>query len=86
MRKIVKKLEIERATPHDLRRTHGTAICALGFTRDQMNRVQNHAEGGIADVYDQHGYRSESWEVQEAVVKHLTGLTDVAEINVVLLQ
>ncbi len=85
MRKIIKKLEIERATPHDLRRTHGTAICALGFPRDQMNRVQNHAEGGIADVYDQHGYRSESWEVQEAVVKHLTGLTDVAKKNVVLL-
>ncbi len=86
MRKIVKKLEIERATPHDLRRTHGTAICSLGFSRDQMNRTQNHAEGGIADVYDQHGYRSESWEVQEAVVKHLTGLTDVAEKNVVLLK
>ncbi len=76
MRKIIKKLEIERATPHDLRRTHGTAICALGFSRDQMNRVQNHAEGGIADVYDQHGYRSESWEVQEAVVAHLTSLVE----------
>ena len=45
-----------------------------------MNRTQNHAEGGIADVYDQHGYRSESWEVQEAVVRHLTGLAE-NEVN-----
>jgi hypothetical protein len=26
----------------------------LGFGRDAMNRVQNHREGGIADVYDRH--------------------------------
>ena len=42
----------EKATPHDLRRTHGTTIAALGFGRDAMNRVQNHKEGGIASVYD----------------------------------
>ena len=47
-----KKLGVERATPHDLRRTHGTTITALGFGRDAMNRIQNHKEGGIADVYD----------------------------------
>ncbi len=80
MRKIVKGLEIERAVPHDLRRSHGTAICALGFSRDQMNRVQNHKEGGIGSVYDRHGYRSESWEVQEAVVAHLIGLGE-ADVN-----
>src|SRR5262249_39652659 len=43
MRTICRKLQIERATPHDLRRTHGTTIAALGFGRDAMNRVQNHA-------------------------------------------
>ena len=30
-------LKVERATPHDLRRTHGTKITGLRFTRDAMN-------------------------------------------------
>ena len=30
---ICKKLEVERATPHDLRRTFSTKVCALGFSR-----------------------------------------------------
>ena len=31
------KAEGERATPHDLRRTHGTMITRLEFGRDAMN-------------------------------------------------
>jgi integrase len=54
MRAACKKLGVERATPHDLRRTHGSTITALGFGRDAMNRIQNHKEGGIASVYDRH--------------------------------
>ena len=45
MRYICAKLGVERATPHDLRRTHGSTITALGFGRDAMNRIQNHKEG-----------------------------------------
>jgi len=40
----------DKVTPHDLRRTHGSTITALGFGRDAMNRIQNHREGGIASV------------------------------------
>ena len=54
MRAICAALKIERVTPHDLRRTHGTTVAALGFGRDAMNRIQNHKEGGIASVYDRH--------------------------------
>jgi integrase len=53
--------------PHDLRRTHGTMITGLGFTRDQMNRIQNHKDGGIASVYDRHSYAHEARVIQEAV-------------------
>jgi integrase len=42
MRTICKKLAVPRATPHDLRRTHGSTITRLGFGRDAMNRIQNH--------------------------------------------
>ncbi len=53
--------------PHDLRRTHGTLVTSLGFTRDQMNRLHNHKDGGIASVYDRHGYAHETRTIQEAV-------------------
>jgi integrase len=40
MRAICSELGItEKVTPHDLRRTHGTKVTALGFGRDAMNRV-----------------------------------------------
>jgi integrase len=67
MRTICAELGVERATPHDLRRTHGSTITALGFGRDAMNRIQNHKEGGIASVYDRHGYAEETKQVMEAV-------------------
>jgi integrase len=74
MRDICSRLEIARTTPHDLRRTHGSAITSLGFGRDAMNRVQNHIEGGIADVYDRHRYEQENKQVMEATAAKLLAL------------
>lgn len=71
MRAVREMIELEagdKVTPHDLRRTHGTLVTGLGFTRDQMNRLQNHKEGGIGSVYDRHHYRDENRRIQEAVV------------------
>jgi integrase len=62
-----------KATPHDLRRTHGTTVTALGFGRDAMNRIQNHKEGGIASVYDRHQYADENKRIMEAVAARLLG-------------
>jgi integrase len=76
MREVCAKLGIERATPHDLRRTHGSTITALGFGRDAMNRIQNHREGGIASVYDRHGYADENTRVMEAVAAKIMGLVE----------
>ena len=74
MRDVVEALDVARATPHDLRRTHGSAITRLGFGRDAMNRIQNHVEGGIADVYDRFNYADENKRVIEAVAAHLISL------------
>jgi len=71
MRTICGKLKVERATPHDLRRTHGSTITALGFGRDAMDRIQNHREGGIASVYDRYSYAEETRRVMEAVAAHI---------------
>ena len=76
MRAICVKLGVERATPNDLRRTHGSTITALGFGRDAMNRVQNHREGGIATVYDRHGYAEETKRVMEAVAAKIMALAE----------
>jgi integrase len=76
MRAICAKLKIERATPHDLRRTHGSTITALGFGRDAMNRIQNHAEGGIASIYDRHGYAEENKRIMETVANKIVALVE----------
>src|SRR5262245_41664109 len=74
----------ERATPHDLRRTHGTRVTELGFGRDAMNRIQNHREGGIASVYDRHEYAEENRHVMEATAKRIVSLAEgTATDNVV---
>jgi integrase len=76
MRAICAKLGVERVTPHDLRRTHGTKITGLGFGRAAMNRVQNHHEGGIGDVYDRHDYGAETKQVMEAVAAKIMALIE----------
>jgi integrase len=76
MRMACANLGTERATPHDLRRTHGTTIAALGFGRDAMNRPQNHVEGGIASVYDRHGYSEENKRIMEAVAQKIMMLVE----------
>jgi hypothetical protein len=75
MREISKQL-IERVRPHDLRRTHGTTITKLKFGREAMNRIQNHKEGGIADVYDVHEYANENKHIMETVAAHILALTE----------
>jgi integrase len=76
MRAIWAKLGVERATPHDLRRTFSTTVTSLGFGRDALNRVTNHREGGIASVYDRHGYAGENQRVMESVAARIMALVE----------
>jgi hypothetical protein len=84
MREICARLGIaERVRPHDLRRTFSSKVTALGFGRDAMNRVTNHKDGGIADVYDRHKYAEENKKIMETVARHIVG---IAEGNVIKLR
>jgi integrase len=77
MRALCTRLGVrEKVTPHDVRRTHGTMITSLGFGRDAMNRIQNHVEGGITDVYDRHRYEVENKRVMEAVAEHVRAVAE----------
>ena len=76
-RDVCKRLGVEdRVRPHDLRRTHGSTITGMGFGRPAMNRIQNHIEGGIADVYDQHTYAVENKTIMEAVAARIMALVE----------
>ncbi len=76
MRDIWKKLGVERATPHDLRRTFSTKVTGLGFGRDALNRVTNHKEGGIASVYDRHQYADENKKIMETVAAEIVRIAE----------
>jgi integrase len=87
MRAICTRLKVERATPHDLRRTFSSMVTKLGFGRDAMNRVTNHKEGGIASVYDRYQYEAENKTIMETVASHITGLVQgKAAANVISLR
>ena len=76
MRELVAELKIERATPHDLRRTCLTTITRLGFGRDAMDRIANHKTSTVTDVYDRHGYADEDKRIMAAVARHVLGLVE----------
>ena len=81
MRTICGDLKVDRATPHDLRRTFSTKVTSLGFGTDAMNRVTNHKEGGIATVYDQYKYEKENKRLMEAVSAEIVRLVDGTETS-----
>jgi integrase len=77
MRQICAKLGVERATPHDLRRTFGSLVTGSGHGRDAMNRILNHStDDKVGDVYDRHGYADEDKRVTESVAAKLMALIE----------
>lgn len=83
MQAICGKLGItDRVRPHDFRRTHGSTITRLGFGRDAMNRIQNHADAGVASVYDQYEYSDEDRRIMETVAKKILSLVSSTPDNV----
>ena len=84
MKKLVAEFNLERVTPHDLRRTCLTKITKLGFGRDAMDRIANHRKGGITDVYDRHSYEEEDERIMAAVARHVLSIVEgTRESNVV---
>jgi integrase len=76
MKRLVAAIGIERATPHDLRRTALTTITRLGFGRDAMDRIANHRTSSVTDVYDRHGYEAEDKRIIAAVARHVLSLVE----------
>ncbi|MRR56132.1 MAG: site-specific integrase [Deltaproteobacteria bacterium] len=60
------KLEIEKFTPHDLRRTAATFMAGMGFMDEVIDAVLNHVKKGIIRTYNRHGYDKEKQQALEA--------------------
>ena len=76
MQRICVQIGCERTTPHDLRRTFGSTVTRLGFGRQAMDRILNHADHSVGSVYDRHGYGTEDQHIMEAVASHIIGLAE----------
>ena len=74
MQKICATLGVDRAVPHDLRRTFSSKVTGLGHGRDAMDRITNHKSDTITDVYDRHSYNDANRRIMESVADHIVGL------------
>jgi integrase len=57
--RIRARVGIADFTPHDLRRTAGTAMAQLGVPRFIVERVLNHTDRTVTSVYDRYSYSTE---------------------------
>ena len=57
--RVKKGSGIDDFRSHDLRRTCGTGITSLGFSRFIMDRCLGHIEPGVGSRYDRHDYLQE---------------------------
>ena len=67
---------------HDLRRTCGTGITRIGFSRFIMDRCLGHLEPGVGGRYDRHDYLQEKTAALDAWAARLTEiLTCITQIT-----
>jgi integrase len=76
MKLVVAKLGIEPVTPHDLRRSCASMIASLGFGRQAIDRILNHADHSIASVYDRHSYAKEDQQIMQAVAAKIIDIVE----------
>jgi hypothetical protein len=41
-----------------------------------MDRIANHKEDGVTDVYDRHGYAEEDQKIMESLARHILSLAE----------
>jgi integrase len=71
LRQITQAAELERVTPHDLRRTAATLITELGFNRLVVDKILNHKDQSVGGIYDRHSYDKEKRQALEAWEREL---------------
>lgn len=69
------RLDVDKFTPHDLRRTAATFMAGMGYMDEVIDAVLNHVKQGIIRTYNRHKYDKEKQEALEAWERKLTSIT-----------
>jgi integrase len=69
-----KKLNVEKFTPHDLRRTGATLLSEIGFTDAVVDAVLAHLKKGEIRTYNKNKYDKEKQKAMEALDRKLTSI------------
>lgn len=78
--------EVERWSPHDLRRTGRSNATPLGISFDTAERMLGHKRGGIAGVYDLYDARAEkaagylAWEAEIMAMVREAGVAEALRL------
>lgn len=85
--RIWTRLGVPKITSHDLRRTFATLIARFGFGRQALDRLLNHADRGVATVYDRFEYLEQDKAIVATITRHIVRLVEGVEAgNVVRLR
>ena len=69
--KIQELSGIKGWTNHDLRRTARTIMSRLAIRHHVRERVLNHSQGGVVEVYDQHDYLQEKRDALNKLAREI---------------
>jgi integrase len=81
-----KKINLEKWTLHDLRRTARSLMSRAGVSSDVAERVLGHTIGGVRGVYDRHEYIDEKRDAVERLSKLIAEIASPPPSNVVPLK
>jgi integrase len=84
MRKICEDLGVERATPHDLRRTCATLLARLRVGGDVADRILNHKDRTVRSTYDRYSREVEIKRAMERTPAHILALAERRPDGVVI--
>lgn len=78
-----KKLNIEKFTPHDLRRTCATMLSTIGFSDEIVDAVLSHLKKGEIRTYNKNSYDREKQQAMEAWERKLNAIMHDTQAMVV---
>lgn len=71
---------------HDLRRTAGTGMAAVGVPVSTISRVLNHAEGGVTKIYNRFSYADEKRDALDRWGQRLMAIEENDDRKVIFLR
>jgi integrase len=68
------KLNVEKFTPHDLRRTAATFLGSMGYMDEIIDAILNHVKKGVIAIYNRHKYDNEKQAAMESWERKLLSI------------